>query len=416
MRTNFSRLFSLFILIGFLTLAQPIPYKKGIFAECHPVPDSGKIFIDLSYRIKYSSLIYLKDSRSYFAKFALSVERSDTNGNFIDRNYFVRNLKYSSIDKANSDDFIQGIVKLNYSGKKERVVFSVVDLNADREIKRFHFIIDSINANIIAGESFTGKFVTELTCTLANYDGVIPFSSLDYDLVLLSSYPPDSVSYLKLNNADSTYTLLVSSVIRGNIIVDSADNEITLSIKPDSLSKYYIYCFRQINNKIFPGYYSASFVADDTTKTISLPPICQVWLDKPRSLEKPDYAYRIMNRIDTSLQSSPYYMQNKKDFIFELLQFWKKYQTDSGHTFNDHTKEFFKRVDYANEKFNSIKGSDGAETDRGEMYIRLGAPDTTERITTRSGKIGEVWIYKRINRNFVFIDVSGNGNFELSDK
>ena len=75
--------------------------------------------------------------------------------------------------------------------------------------------------------------------------------------------------------------------------------------------------------------------------------------------------------------------------------------------------EFFKRIDYVNEYFDGWKP--GWETDRGQIYILFGAPDNIFRSQNfNSMSSSQTWEYYKINKQFIFIDRNGFGDFKLT--
>ncbi|MFA7274802.1 MAG: GWxTD domain-containing protein [Crocinitomicaceae bacterium] len=68
------------------------------------------------------------------------------------------------------------------------------------------------------------------------------------------------------------------------------------------------------------------------------------------------------------------------------LQFWSKASNNDPQVAERLIKEFNRRVKFANDKFGSYK--EGWQTDRGMLYILLGAPDRIQE-----GPRGEQWLY-----------------------
>ena len=77
-------------------------------------------------------------------------------------------------------------------------------------------------------------------------------------------------------------------------------------------------------------------------------------------------------------------------------------------------EEYYIRVNYVNEYFN-MSWREGWETDFGMIYILFGPPDQIERsnYTSTSSSIYQVWYYSRLNKQFVFKDQNGFGDFKL---
>ena len=77
-------------------------------------------------------------------------------------------------------------------------------------------------------------------------------------------------------------------------------------------------------------------------------------------------------------------------------------------------EEYYLRVDYASRNFTTITGTNGANTDRGKIYIRFGKPTEINRSSDDHGYIIETWTYNDTQRKFVFVDKKGTGKHKKS--
>jgi GWxTD domain-containing protein len=94
--------------------------------------------------------------------------------------------------------------------------------------------------------------------------------------------------------------------------------------------------------------------------------------------------------------------------------FWKKKDPTPTTDYNELMDEYYARVEYSNKMFKHF--SDGWKTDRGMVYIIFGPPSSVERRPFDiDSKPYEVWTYYEINREFVFIDQSGFGDYRLQN-
>jgi GWxTD domain-containing protein len=94
--------------------------------------------------------------------------------------------------------------------------------------------------------------------------------------------------------------------------------------------------------------------------------------------------------------------------------FWKKKDPTPSTDYNELMDEYYARVEYANKTFKHF--SEGWKTDRGMVYIIFGPPSSVERRPFDiDSKPYEVWTYYEINREFVFIDQSGFGDYRLQN-
>ena len=119
------------------------------------------------------------------------------------------------------------------------------------------------------------------------------------------------------------------------------------------------------------------------------------------------------------------YIAGKKEFKqlrkadtskkFELFkQFWKRRDPTPGTELNEAAEEHYSRVEYCNENF-SVMQREGWRTDMGMVYIIIGPPDDIERNPyPRDSRPWEIWYYYRINRQLLYYDYSGFGEYRLA--
>jgi GWxTD domain-containing protein len=92
--------------------------------------------------------------------------------------------------------------------------------------------------------------------------------------------------------------------------------------------------------------------------------------------------------------------------------FWKRKDPTPGTERNELMEEYYSRVAYANRQFGHY--TVGWKTDMGMVYIIFGAPSNIERHPFEvDSKPYEVWTYYEMNRNFIFVDASGFGDYRL---
>lgn len=107
----------------------------------------------------------------------------------------------------------------------------------------------------------------------------------------------------------------------------------------------------------------------------------------------------------------------RKEFIQD---FWEKRDPDPKTEINEFKEEYFRRIEYANERFN--EGTPGWKTDRGRIYVYLGAPDKIDEIFNHraADPNGDLirgslllWVYYRYEFAVQFYDKSGIGHFTM---
>lgn len=94
--------------------------------------------------------------------------------------------------------------------------------------------------------------------------------------------------------------------------------------------------------------------------------------------------------------------------------FWRKRDPSSGTDRNEAREEFYERVAYANNNFSRFHK--GWKTDRGRVYIKFGPPEEVERHPFDADSPAyEIWYYYALNRQFLFVDQHGLGDYTLSN-
>ncbi len=94
--------------------------------------------------------------------------------------------------------------------------------------------------------------------------------------------------------------------------------------------------------------------------------------------------------------------------------FWQRRDPDPESPGNPRLKEHYERVSYARENFRD-GSSDGAISDRGRVYVRLGPPDSIESQTMlqSSNAEYELWHYLARGETYYFRDDDGLGHWTL---
>jgi len=93
--------------------------------------------------------------------------------------------------------------------------------------------------------------------------------------------------------------------------------------------------------------------------------------------------------------------------------FWKSKDPTPETDENEWKDEYYRRIRFANQQYSNPYGP-GWRTDFGTVYIKYGEPDDIERYPFElEQKPHEIWYYYAQRRRFLFVDVRGNGEYEL---
>ncbi|MBI3189037.1 MAG: GWxTD domain-containing protein, partial [Ignavibacteriales bacterium] len=110
--------------------------------------------------------------------------------------------------------------------------------------------------------------------------------------------------------------------------------------------------------------------------------------------------------LDEMREAAP---ERKRDLF---LEFWKRRDPTKETDVNEMMMEYYQRVEYSNKNFSHYQ--EGWKTDRGNVYIVFGEPNNIERHPFDiDAKPYEVWSYFEMNREFVFVDDTGFGDYRL---
>ncbi|MFQ3607615.1 MAG: GWxTD domain-containing protein [Chloroherpetonaceae bacterium] len=137
------------------------------------------------------------------------------------------------------------------------------------------------------------------------------------------------------------------------------------------------------------------------------------WINMPYPLYDIELAVRLMEGIMiTSDEAKGILDGDAPEQRRKFLSFWKAQDPTPDTDFNEALEEFFRRVDYTFFNFYTNREF-GWRTDRGRVYIRFGKPTEISREFPINRPTREIWIYKNLNKRFVFSDITNTGNYEL---
>ncbi len=96
-----------------------------------------------------------------------------------------------------------------------------------------------------------------------------------------------------------------------------------------------------------------------------------------------------------------------------FIDFWRSKDPSPNTNRNELMMEYYKRIQTANERYSHW--IDGWKTDMGMVYIIFGEPSNIERYPFTEGtKPYEIWQFYTANKEFVFVDDTGFGDYKLT--
>lgn len=400
------------ILLSCVIIAQP--RNKSFFYEINAFPEDSTFNVFFSYRISFDKLYFVKQNDKYVSGIKSFVEVFEDDI-IIDRTSSQEKISTNDYSETNSSQkYLQGFIKLKLgegsfklhpefelNNTQRPVRMPPVDIKL--ELKDSVQVFKPVAVNYISG-SDADWF------SIANYGGVIPFSKKSYSVLLpVRNLISDSVT-VEIKQKDSIKTSVRAAKVFSSVQLAKTNPdylELSGINRAKNTSFYLIPNFTSKLNEgkcTFSIYVGESIISNDINIS---------WVSKPRSLFNPEFAINILKYIEKDSVISRLLSVDEENYYVTLNEHWRKYDRNKNTSFNEVMDEYYSRVDSTNFKFRTTGADIGAETDRGRIYIKFGKPDKIERSYVENNQIAELWIYKNINRKFLFEDKTGLGNYTL---
>ncbi len=420
MKNNHYRIciFSLLLTTIFssIVLSQPKRTQKALpVIESNLLPGENNKKLYLSSKLSFDKLIFVKNNENYSAGY--NIEYTIRKSNIIvDRKVVSKSVITSDYESTISQnnyaecftyfDIEDGIYTifpiLSIDNTDSRFPLDTIVISTDKLCKNgiFSPIVCSLQNN---------ECNDNVVYKLSNNQNAIPFSTIQY--LLLTPINDLSIKSVKIIIEQNNQVIQEKDSLvlnDGNLIFIECDNVIGISEKIlGDTRKYFI--VEGFSGLLKEGPVKITIKTEKTTADYWLD---VKWINKPFTLLNPESALEILESVYGKENINTFFSNKKNELYNSLLEFWDSKLPDRKHKFNDLMNEFFLRADYAVLNFSTLNNRNGAKSDRGIIYIKYGNPDEIDR--DYSGKkVIEIWTYKYLNKQFVFRDDSGLGNFQL---
>jgi GWxTD domain-containing protein len=406
----------LFVIIALLCIelhSQDKKDEKSLFnldALNFYSPDSTKSRVDLYFEFPFENINFLKNKEKvneYLSAFNISVIVKDESKNVVIDQMYKETIYTSKTDldylNKNSKVFSKNIFLFpgNYS-----IHVSAEEINTRKQSeKNLNFTVkDFLISPITVSDVMTVSKVTDkngkkyITPLVSRNAGFIDTLSFFYFI-----YVNNSVSFLiqELNVENSIneklFTIYDTLDLKKGI---EFDNQIIKSIPTSNMvnDNY------KITIKVYTLDYSTSSVSEFVFK----------WLNFPVDLTNMKNAIEQLqyiasdNEIRKIKQGKTNQEQQKR-----FMEFWKTKDPSPNTDKNEVMIEYYHRIDYANKHFQTDI-YDGWKTDMGMVFVIFGMPSNIERHPYEmDSKPYEIWDYYEVNKQFIFVDYSGFGDYRL---
>ena len=368
----------------------------------------GLTRVDIYIQLPYKSIQFIKSPLGFTAKYSVTASVYDSSQSklIVEKSWnetinvmdFTQttarenfNLSMRHFELAPGQYFIRTMVEDQdsrrefTSGNKfpvrdldsELSVSDVMLISGTRVIEGNNQIIPNISRNVIGSNN-------KLQC----YFEVYSLDSISYNISI-------EYSVLEMNRKTIYYLKEDFTVIQGKNHVISTLNDVGIDLGAYLLN---VMISDSTGNKIFTA--DKQFFSR--------------WVGLPANIVDIDKAVEQMVYIATPDELN--YIQgaqSQDDKLKRFLGYWKAKDPSPNNEENEMFTEYYRRVKFANDNFSSYR--EGWKSDRGMVFIILGAPNNVDRHPFEYySKPYEVWEYYAINRRFVFVDETGFGDYRLT--
>lgn len=305
-------------------------------------------------------------------------------------------LQLSLMEETDDQNSQRQDIKIeNFNSKKTGEIYLIKSGNDASNLE-----LVNMGNNVLYGEDY------QALVRIPNYN-----DSEQYNLV---------INKARIERKDTVNTEVVKTVaidksqIFNNSTLELLDKEqATLAVNNGGGS--FTYALVNVPNSSFESsIYSIELNTVSKKEPLAKKLVRSYWPDIPPSLLNLDISIKMMKFIVSEDQLKELEKGNAQEKEKKFRAFWDKRDPTPNTEFNELMTEYYNRVHYAFVEYRSPEIPNGQDTDRGEVYIKYGPPDSRDRTFPKKGKVIETWTYN--NRTFVFEKGSGFSEFMLIGK
>jgi GWxTD domain-containing protein len=369
--------------------------------------DNNKTRLDVFIQVPYNAVQFVKTGQGFEAGYTLTVSVYDENKkNLITEKLWNEKITAISFELTTSPE------NFNLSNRSFELtpgIYSIVTDMLDKDSKNEFNSENKVTIkNLSSQPSMSDIMLISKKTLVENNSKIIPNVSRN----VVTDRDPLSTFY-------EIYSDTSGSFLVDYEVYDEKDTSVYKSAKVVEVKKGSNQIFNNIDSLTLNiGKYLLKITLKDSAGKIfdsSVKTFVSRWVGVPASLTDLDKAIDQLIYIANPeeldfIRSADSRLEKAKRFV----AYWKKLDPNPADEYNPVFNEYFSRVAYANENF-STYSLEGWRSDRGMVLIILGAPDNIERHPFEYyAKPFEIWQYYNLNRQFLFIDNTGFGDYRLS--
>jgi len=411
------------------TTMDVVSFEPHMFAA-----DSGLVRVDILYRVRFDFFVFTRDfsadGPSYRAHGELLIELIDSTETSISRKVQAISLKAQDNESTHLRlRYYQGTASFVVHPGRFTSVYHIEDKESQREFgdrkQILHVLPFQPHAPVqstilfvepanqpLSGRSFTALNDNNAAQFSKNTGAFITLNDEDAPLTIRYSLTQFQLEGKERSVAQEE-TTATPTVFRHSLLRLEQSNSENVKYVLDSNATTTTVYFPLVTSRLKQGRYVAQIhVSAGDTASVSKE-FSIHWNDMPLSLYDLDFAVTAMRYITTDSEYDDLRSGNRESRIKKFEEFWAKRNNVPGAAYNEMMTVYFQRVDYAFANFRTLKEENGAQTDRGKIYILYGKPSNVERSLAPGGPPKETWTYRSLNKEFIFEDPSRQGNYKL---
>ncbi len=357
--------------------------------------------LDIYVEIAYDELQFIKSGNTFTAKYEISVILINSSGDQQDARTVKELIEVIDFDDTNSRELFK-VTKINFHLKKDnyRGSIRVLDLDTRKTgLRRIKIKIPDYSDKLSISDIIFINKVEETdpnkTIMYPNISGSFISDSSEFK-AYYEIYGVDRPVQIRHEVKDMKGKIIYSDNFKRKPL-DGIIKEIVSIVKDDLRFNKYTFHVSVSQGR----------------KKISKSKSFQVrWFGMSESITDLDLAVKFLKYIATKkvYDEMVSAKSNEKRKLF--VQFWKNRDPSPETETNELMKEYYRRIQYSNEHFATFQ--EGWKADMGMVFILFGHPNDIERHPFDiNRKPYEVWYYFDLNRNFVFQDYTGFGEYRL---
>jgi len=390
--------------------------NKPVLIEPNIVPSDSIYICYFSYKIPFNNFLFLKDGDNFTGGISLKLEVHNDKS-YLKSQTVNKKITVGSYDLTNSDtDYLEGLIEIalkegSYTIKPS---LTIDNLNKDIFIPPFPIEVKSYEPSFILNPIVINKdkysYKGETYYRIVNAEGFLPYSVNDYNLIIPIADSSVTEITVKINqNGKEILNQANTSAEWIGLGISDLENAVCITNNADG-PRVNLFIVDGFSTKLDEGISKITVEAGEAEKEFE---INSGWLNKPRTLINPEFAIRILEHVTPGEEISELMDGDEEDYYKNLKSYWEKFDSNKETAFNEVMNEFYQRADYAVREFSTPNNRDGTNTDRGKIYVKYGKPDEVQRSYSEKDNTIEIWLYKNINKRFMFSDKDGLGNFTL---